>query len=299
MRKNKYGRELDLILLLTDNGSYTAQQLADRLGITRRMLYYYFEYLRDCGFHLVKSGLRYRLDRSSTFFKKLQANIALSEDEAAYICRMLDASGNDDYTAQSVRTKLVRQFGLADTSNPEVLRRVNKCTAVLKEAMLRRQMVVLKNYSSPHSHTVTDRIVEPFLMMNNGREVRCHEIKTRQNKTFKLSRMEKVEIIDVPWIHEEEHRQVYTDIFMFSGEHRYPVELTMGQLSHNLMIEEYPMSEPCFTPDGASHWRFSTHTASLLGIGRFVLGLYDDIEIHGGEELLAYIAAKVEAMKRG
>lgn len=158
---------------------------------------------------------------------------------------------------------------------------------------------MLKNYSSPHSHTVTDRIVEPFLMMNNGREVRCHEIKTRQNKTFKLSRMEKVEIIDVPWIHEEEHRHVYTDIFMFSGEHRYPVELTMGQLSHNLMIEEYPMSEPCFTPDGASHWRFSTYTASLLGIGRFVLGLYDDIEIHGGEELLAYIAAKVEAMKRG
>ena len=298
MRMNKYGRELDLILLLTDNGSYTAQQLADKLGITRRMLYYYFEYLRSCGFLLIKSGLRYHLDRSSTFFKKLHANIALSEDEAAYICRMLDASGNDDYTAQSVRTKLVRRFCLADTSNPAVLRRVNKCMAVLKEAMLRRQMVVLKNYSSPHSHTVNDRIVEPFLLMNNGREVRCHEIKTRQNKTFKLSRMEKVEIIDVPWIHEEEHRQVFTDIFMFSGEHRYPVELTMGQLSHNLMIEEYPMSEPCFTPIDASHWRFSAVTASLLGIGRFVLGLYDDIEIHGGDELASYIADKVEGMKR-
>ncbi|WP_337559335.1 HTH domain-containing protein, partial [Prevotella sp.] len=46
----KYGRELDLLLLLSDNGSYTAQQIADRLGITRRHLYNYFEYLRDCGF---------------------------------------------------------------------------------------------------------------------------------------------------------------------------------------------------------------------------------------------------------
>ena len=33
---DKYGRELDLILILTENASYTAQQIADRLGITRR-----------------------------------------------------------------------------------------------------------------------------------------------------------------------------------------------------------------------------------------------------------------------
>ena len=45
MRMDKYGRELDLILILTENASYTAQQIADRLGITRRNLYYYFDYL--------------------------------------------------------------------------------------------------------------------------------------------------------------------------------------------------------------------------------------------------------------
>lgn len=39
MRMDKYGRELDLILLLTDNANYTTQQLADRLGITRLHLY--------------------------------------------------------------------------------------------------------------------------------------------------------------------------------------------------------------------------------------------------------------------
>lgn len=298
MRMNKYGRELDLILLLTDGGSYTAQQIADRLGITRRNLYYYFEYLRDCGFRLVKSGFCYRLDRNADFFRKLHANIALSEDEAAYICRTLNASGADDGMKQGIRTKLMRQFNLMDTSNPDVLRRVNQCTAALKEAMLRRRMVMIRNYSSPHSHTVQDRIVEPFLMMNDGREVRCHEIKSRQNKTFKLSRMEGVEVLDVPWIHEDEHRQIFTDIFMFSGERRHPVSIAMGQLSHNLMIEEYPQSEPCFTPIDAAHWLFKADMASLLGIGRFVLGLYDDIEIQGGDEFADYITAKVEAMKR-
>lgn len=68
---DKYGRELDLILILTENNSYTAQQIADRLGITRRNLYYYFDYLRDCGFNLQKTGTTYRLDRSSSFFRRL------------------------------------------------------------------------------------------------------------------------------------------------------------------------------------------------------------------------------------
>lgn len=294
---NKYGRELDLILMLTDNGSYTAQQIADRLGITRRNVYYYFEYLRSCGFHLIKTGLCYRLDRSAPFFRRLQANIALTEEEAAYVCRVLGDSCSHDYTAQSVRTKLARQFRLADTSNPELMKRVNQITATLKDAMLRKQMVLIRQYSSPHSHTVTDRIVEPFLMMNGGRDVRCHETRTHQNKTFKLSRMQGVEILDVPWINEADHRQVYTDIFMFSGEQRYPVSLVMGQLSHNLMLEEYPSTELCFTPVDDSHWRFSADVASLLGIGRFVMGLYDDITIEGGDELKEYIAAKVNAMK--
>ena len=78
MRLNKYGRELDLLILLTDNGNHTVQELADRLGVTRRALYYYLEYLRDSGFEVIRTGSNYRIDRSSPFFKRLHENIALS-----------------------------------------------------------------------------------------------------------------------------------------------------------------------------------------------------------------------------
>lgn len=292
---DKYGRELDLILLLTDNANYTAQQIADRLGITRRNLYYYFDYLRDCGFQLLKTGTYYRLDRSSAFFRRLHENIALSEDEAAYICRRLDTVGSHDYMAQTVRQKLSRSFNLADAANPELLQRVNSCAAALKEAMAARRMVTLHGYSSPHSHTVADRIVEPYMLMNDGRDVRCHEIRSHLNKTFKLSRMESVEILDVPWAFEERHKQIYTDIFMFAGEQRFKVTLRLGQLSRNLMLEEYPQSEPCITADGDGEWLFAADVVSFLGIGRFVMGLLDDIEILGCEEFRAYIESKVGA----
>ena len=77
MRNGKYGNELKLILLLTENKNYTAQDLADKLNITRRNLYNYLEYLRFSGFDVQKSGVYYRLGRSSAFFRKLTENMAL------------------------------------------------------------------------------------------------------------------------------------------------------------------------------------------------------------------------------
>lgn len=298
MRMDKYGRELDLILMLTENVSYTAQQIADRLGITRRNLYYYLEYLRDCGFILIKTGSTYRLDRSSPFFRRLHENIALSEDEAAYIFRRLDSEDTRDHTATTIRQKLSRSFNLADGLNPELQRRVNTCVAKLKEAMAMKQMVIIHNYSSPHSQTVADRIVEPYQFMNDARDVRCHEIRSHINKTFKLARMESVEIIDVPWAFEDRHKQLYTDMFMFAGEQRHRIRLHLGQLSHNLMLEEYPQSAHFLSSDGDAGWLFDGEVASFLGIGRFVMGLYDDITILGSEEFKDYIAGKVEHMKQ-
>ena len=145
----KYGRELDLLLLLSDNSSYTAQQIADRLGITRRHLYNYFEYLRDSGFLLVKSGTRYHLDRSSPFFRRLHESMSLTDDEAEYVCRRMADSEPSDYIAQRVRQKLARTFNIADAVNPEQQQRVDQCLSRLKEAIAGRRMATLSNCSSP------------------------------------------------------------------------------------------------------------------------------------------------------
>lgn len=54
MRHDKLEKELQLLLLLTDNRSYTLKQLCEKLGMQRRNLYYYLEFFRDTGFKLVK-----------------------------------------------------------------------------------------------------------------------------------------------------------------------------------------------------------------------------------------------------
>ncbi len=73
------------------------------------------------------------------------------------------------------------------------------------------------------------------------------------------------------------------------------VTLSMGQLSHNVMLEEYPESAACFAEQENGRWRFETDVCSYLGIGRFVLGLYDDIKIEGDDGFKEYVTAKLRS----
>lgn len=290
---NKYGRELDLILLLIDNKGYTTLELAQKLGVTRRNLYYYLDYLRESGFVLIKTGTTYRLDRHSPFFKKLHESIAFSNDEATYLYRLLEHAQKKDYQAQSIKAKLERYFNLEVLTDVGQRKRAEQNAAMLKEAMMQRKIACLKGYSSPHSKTVSDRLVEPFLFLNGDMDVRCYEINSHTNKTFKPSRAASVEITDVEWLNEAKHRKIYTDIFMFSGEERHHVKMYIGRLSHNLLLEEHPLSESFITEtDDKERWLLETDVVSFLGIGRFVLGLYDDIEVLGSEEFKAYLKSK-------
>lgn len=297
MRMNKYGRELELLVLLTDNANYTAQQLADKLDITRRNLYYYFDYLRECGFTLVRSGTTYRLDRNIPFFRRLHENMTFNEREAEYMAQLLESTDKNDMTAESIRMKLSRSYNIDAIVDPQAYKRINRNVAALKNAIASKVVVKLCDYSSPHSMSVSDRIVEPFMLMNNSTEVRCHEIKTHQNKTFKIARMKDVEVLDVPWINEDKHKQAYTDVFMFSGEERHHVALSLGQLSYNLLVEEYPASSQYVSRQG-ERWIFNADVVSLHGVGRFVMGLFDDIQILGDDEFKSYIKQKVANMQR-
>lgn len=294
---NSLKRELELLLLLTENRDYSVQLLADRLNITSRQLYYDLDNLRACGLKIVKTGTRYRLDRHSSFFKSLHENIALTEEEAFFVYKLIDRLPHTDYLSKNIQSKLERFFNLELLTDVGQRRQAESNAAVLREAIAQRRVVILKSYSSPHSHTVSDRMVEPFLFLNAEMDIRCFEINSHTNKTFKTSRAASVEMTDVEWFNEKSHKAIFTDIFMFSGEERLPVSLRLGRLSHSIMLEEYPASEAYIQQaDDPEHWIFSTDVASFLGIGRFVLGLYHDIDVLSSPEFVNYINDKVRAM---
>ena len=72
--------------------------------------------------------------------------------------------------------------------------------------------------------------------------------------------------------------------------------MILGQLSANLLREEVPRAADCMTPHDERHFRLDLDVCSYIGIGRFVLGLYDDIEVLGNDEFKEYLRQHIERM---
>ena len=285
------------MLLMTENRDYTVQQMCERLGISRRTLYYYIDFFRDSGFTVEKRGTCYSLDKNSQFFTRLFKKVHFTEDEAITMRRLLDRASDNSLHVQHLKNKLTRLYDLDILENVTLREQDADNVSTLYDAIKMKKTVILRNYSSPHSNTTANRVVEPFMFMDNNNEIRCYEIASGQNKTFKISRIESVMILADDQLYEARHKKVFTDIFMFSGETRLPVTLRLGRLARNIMLEEYPQSAAFITPDDASHWIVSLEVCSYLGISRFVLGLFESVEILGSEEFREYIRMKIDNMK--
>ena len=298
MRHDKLERELNLLMLLTENHNYTVPDICERIGISRRNLYYYLEFFRDAGFIVENVRPYYRISKDSPFFKKMDAIVHFSEDEALTIRNILDLADDKSVQVQRIKQKLDRLYDFR-ILNDEVLREQQaRNISVIYEAIKLERCVMLKDYSSPHSNTLRNRLVEPFLFMNGNREVRCFEPESGMNKTFKMARIGEVVMTDFSWGNKSCHRQVFTDIFMFSSEEPKHVKLRMDRLSRSLIVEEYPQSERFLTADGDQHWLLEMDVCSYVGIGRFVMGLYEGIDVLEDDGLKEYIREKITLLNK-
>lgn len=296
MRHNQLERELQLMLLLTENRGFTVQQLCDRLSLSRRNIYYYLDFFRQAGFVVEKRGTVYSLDKTSPFFTKLFKTLHFTEDEAITLRRLLDRTDDQSLQVRHLRRKLDSLYDFDILDSVELREQAGRNVSVLYDAIKQKNKAVLHNYSSPHSNTVSSRVVEPFMFLADNNEVRCYEITSGMNKTFKVARMESVEMLLDPWEHEAAHKPMFTDIFMFSSERQMPVELRLDRLAYSVLTEEYPRSARHIVPDGDRHWLLRLMVSSYVGIGRFVLGLFDSVEVLGDDGFRRFIADRVRSM---
>lgn len=296
MRHDKLELQLQLMLLLIENHSYTIQDICKRMELSRRNLYYYLEFFRDAGFIVEHVKPYYRISKDSPFFRKLDATVHFTEDEAIAMRQILEQTGDQSLQVNRLKQKLDKLYDLEILNDVQLREQLGRNVSTLYTAVKSKLTVVLKNYSSPHSNTVKDRVVEPFLFMDGNREIRCYELESRMNKTFKLSRIGEVELLDLVWANEGKHKQMFTDVFMFSAEQQMTVTLRLRRLAMQVLCEEYPQAERFVEPDGEDHWRVVMPVCSYIGIGRFVLGLFEHIDVLGDDGFKTYLKEKVNLL---
>lgn len=293
-----FQKKIKALEMLIDGNEHTAQEIADLLRTTRRNAYYFITQLKEAGFLVPHHHRKYFVHPLSPFFQNLVDNISFSNQEASYLHGLLASAAKDSALAGNLQRKVERFYSLKHTTDVKFQQQMYKNITLLEKAMARKQVVILHDYSSSHSQTVTDRVVEPFMFLGNKEDVRAYELKSRTNKTFKIARIGSVELTEVQWFNDNKHRQVYTDMFLFSGEDLHHIVLRLDRLARNLMIEEYPGSAQMMTENGRGHWLFETDVVKYEGIMRFILGLYDHIEILENQQLRSFVDRRIDAMVR-
>ena len=295
MDQPKLERLLRLMKLLTANTTYNVDQLAERLQMSRRTVYRYIDTFREAGFVIKKSGDCIRLDKESPHFRDISQLVHFTEEEAVILKNAIENIDDTNMLKQNLKRKLYSVYDnktLADTvvrgKNAPNIRR-------LIEAIEQERQAVLHGYLSAHGGGVRDRRVEPFAFTTNYVQVWCYDLESHTNKLFKTSRIGSVELSEAAWEHQEAHSEGFIDAFRMHGGARRRVRLELGLLAYNLLCEEYPLAERDVRPLGRGRWLLDTEVAGFAGVGRFVVGLLDDIRIVDSPELTTYIHNYIRA----
>lgn len=292
-------RWLDVIRAISGDKILSAPDIAKILGTSLRNAYYVIKALSAYGFFVNHNKLGYNLDAASPFFRDINESVNLNVDQAFFLYRMLIGKDMDNPMAAKIMLKFKRFYHFDVLGGSEKNYGPYTNYLLLQKAIKDHKCVVLHNYASSNSLTVRDRYVEPFMFLGENTDVRAYEMESGINKTFKISRISIVEILDREWENVNKHRNAFTDMFMYSGEVRHHVLLRLDVSSYNCMQEEYPHSIFCLRPDDDTHWLFETDVANYEGIARFIMGLFDHIEVLEDDCLKKYLSDKIKVMAKG
>ncbi len=296
MEQPKIERVLRLMKMMTGSNRYTVEELAERLDTSPRSIYRYIDTFKEVGFvvHKEECGI-YRLGKESRYFKDISQLIHFTDEEAHIVNQLIGALDDTNALKQNLRRKLSSVYNCTSMANSIVKGKNAENINHLIEAIEEHRQVVLHDYSSSHTGT-RNRKVEPIAFTTNYVQIWCYDTDDGLTKLFNTARIGSVELLDTEWESEAKHRRGYIDIFRVSGFEQHPVQLRLGSLSHNLLVEEYPLSERDLREENGA-WILDTKVCDYRGVGRFVLGLADDIEVLGSSEFKEYLRTRVAKTK--
>lgn len=290
---DKFDRQLRLMVMLTLNRAMSVEDISTELNMSRRSIYRYIETYRQLGFVVKKRNLRYSIDHESPFFQQITDRIHFSNEEGKLLTRLLDCVVDNSSEVRELRKKLYDLYSYEDLANTVKPNPSVKKLVSLFQAIQEERIAVIRQYAVPGSNEKKDFIVEPYLFFPECGEIRCFEVSTGVNKTFKIDRAEDIDVLDLLWANKAQHTPYYSDIFKCSGEQRFPIELRLGPSATNVLIEEFPAAEQYVTLNDDGSNKLAAEVCGYKGVGRFVLGVYDDVEVVGSDEFKAYIQARI------
>jgi len=214
-----------------------------------------------------------------------------SPQEADYVEKLIKTSGKQNKLAHSVLSKIKQSLQVQVSANLMFQAHLGQIVEALSVAIMESRQVMLRDYTSANSLTVSDRLVEPMCFTENYEAISAFEVKSKQNKYFNIERIGSVEVLETPIKYEPQHEFYRPDIFGFQGKAmNKEIEIEMNLRACLVLKEEFPMSIPYVKHiPNTERYSFKAKVQSFQAPGRFVLGLPEDVKVAGSKEFTRYI----------
>jgi predicted DNA-binding transcriptional regulator YafY len=262
------------------------------LDTSERTVYRYLDMLKDLGFKIER-------DSGNRIWITTNGNtdiVPFTDHEADYLEKLIKTAGKSTKIAESVLQKVHLSSELQSGANLLFKAHLGHIVEQISIAIIEGRQLLIKNYTSANSQTVSDRIVEPMCFTDDYESISAFEVKTKQNKYFNIERMAEVEVLDSKMKYENHHEFYKPDIFGFQGKSiNKEIELQMTMRAYLVLKEEYPMSAAFIKPiPEMGKYYFKANVQSFQAPGRFVLGFLEEVQVVGSKEFIRFIQKVVK-----
>ena len=293
MDQPKIERMLRLMKMMSGNTNYTIDELASKLGMSYRSVYRYIDTFKASGFVIEKLQKNvYKVGKMPRSHVDMSKLIYFSEEEAYLVNSMIDGLHPTNQLKIDLKKKLSAIYSCTSIANyvhsEDSVSNIQK----LEKAIREKKKVILKAYESANSKGVSDRFVEPFEFTTNCIDIWGYDLEKKECRVFKISRIGSVVVLEDYWTNEDKHQKSKTDCFRMSSFDQTPVKLELSIRAKNLLLEEYPLAQADLKEIGGK-WILDTMVSNMAGVGRFVIGLADEVKIIDSPALIEYIKAFV------
>jgi predicted DNA-binding transcriptional regulator YafY len=293
--QEKLRRLLEIIIYLSSGIKRSINEISERFGISDRTAFRYIQTFRDAGFVIPKphDGL-YQISKDSPYFREISELLHFSVEEAMILQKTIHSISNENLLKQNLIKKLYSLYDFGGVANTIVKQEHSENIHQIIRAIKNKNRVVFKGYQSANSNNATNRTVEPFGFTTNYIATWAFDLKSGECKTFKNTRIKEVQILSEKWENESDHKKQLMDVFRISCEKQLPVKLKLSIRACELLKEEYPLAENFIKPINNNEFVFKTEVCSYEGVGRFVMGLYNEITILESNGLKKFIAERAK-----
>ncbi len=294
--QEKFRRILEIMMYLSSGIKRSITEICTRFDISERTAFRYFQTFREAGFVIEKphDGL-YQINKDSPYFREISELLHFSEEEAMILTKTIHSISDENLLKQNLIKKLYALYDFEGVANTIVKQEHSENIHQLIQAIKHKNRVVLQAYQSANSNEVKDRLVEPFGFTTNYIATWAYDVEKKCCKTFKNTRIGSVQLLPGKWENEQKHRELPIDVFRIGqGEQQFKVKLKLSIRACELLKEEYPLAEKDIKQINENEFIFETTVFGYEGVGRFVMGLFDEITVIGPSSFKEFLKEKAK-----